>query len=218
MDKVTTREKALARIKDGQTIMVGGFGLVGVPTSLLAGIIEKGIKDLTVIGNDSGDPADPNDMRPYLITHNLVRKLIVTHIGLNAETGRRMMAGELDVELVPQGTLVERIRCGGSGLGGILTPTGVGTLIEKGKKKIEVAGKVYLLETPLKADVALIKANIADKMGNLIFRRTARNYNLAMAMAADWVIVEAKKIVETGDLDPELISIPGLLVDQIFEI
>jgi acetate CoA/acetoacetate CoA-transferase alpha subunit len=144
-----------------------------------------------------------------------VKKAIVSHIGTNPETGRQMMAGEMQVDLVPQGTLAERIRAAGSGLGGVLTPTGVGTIVEEGKQKLTVDGKEYLLEKPLKADIALIKAKRADKAGNLIYSKSARNFNPVMALAADLVVAEVEELVEVGQLDPDEIMTPGILVDKI---
>ena len=143
------------------------------------------------------------------------KRVITSHIGTNPETGRQMISGELDVELVPQGTLAERVRAGGSGLGGILTPTGVGTVVEEGKEKITVDGREFLLEKPLRADIALLKAYKADKAGNLVYHRSARNFNPIMAMAADTVIVEVEHIVEVGEIDPDEVMTPGILIDRI---
>lgn len=214
MNKVVSRQAALAKFNDGQTIMIGGFLAVGTPESLVDGLIERQIKDLTIIGNDTGF-VDKGIGK--LVVNKQAKKVIVSHIGTNPETGRQMHAGELEVELVPQGTLAERIRCGGAGLGGVLTPTGVGTVVEKGKEKIDIQGRTYLLELPLRADIALIKAAKADTMGNLVYRRSARNFNPLMAMAADLVIVEAEEIVEVGGLDPDEIMTPGILVDMIVQ-
>jgi len=152
-----------------------------------------------------------------MVVNKQLKKIIVSHIGTNKETGRQMNAGELEVELVPQGTLAERIRCGGAGLGGFLTPTGVGTIIEQGKSRLVLDGKSYLLERPLRADAALLKAWKADTFGNLVFRKAARNFNPLMAMAADLVIVEAEEVVEAGALDPDQVMTPGVLVDMIVE-
>jgi len=214
MNKVVSRQAALAKFNDGQTIMIGGFLAVGTPESLVDGLIERQIKDLTIIGNDTGF-VDKGIGK--LVVNKQAKKVIVSHIGTNPETGRQMHAGELEVELGPHGTLAERIRCGGAGLGGVLTPTGVGTVVEKGKEKIDIQGRTYLLELPLRADIALIKAAKADTMGNLVYRRSARNFNPLMAMAADLVIVEAEEIVEVGSLDPDEIMTPGILVDMIVQ-
>lgn len=212
MAKVTTVEEAVCHVKDGMTIMVGGFLGVGSPLGLLDALVKKGVKDLTLICNDT---AFPDKAVGKMVVNKQFKKIIVTHIGTNPETGRQMKSGELEVELVPQGTLAERIRAGGAGLGGFLTPTGLGTLAENGKKKIEVNGKTYLLELPIRADVALLRAHLADKKGNLTYRRAARNFNPLMAMAADLVIVEADKIVEIGEIDPDQVVTPGVVVDLI---
>ena len=199
-------------VSNGQTVSVGGFLAVGTPETLIDYLIAKNIKGLTLIANDTSFP-DRGVGR--LVVNQQVKKAIVSHIGTNPETGKKMNHGELEVELVPQGTLAERIRCGGSGLGGVLTRTGVGTIVAQGKTIIEQDGVKYLLEKPLKADVALIKAAVADKAGNLVCRRTARNFNPVMATAAATVIAEVQRVVEAGELDPDQITIPGLYVDYI---
>jgi len=214
MSKIKTMAEALDAVVDGQTLMISGFTFAGTPEKLIDGLIEKGIKDLTLITNDTGTAEFGIGK---LIVNKMVKKITTTHVGLNRETGRQMNAGELDVTLVPQGTLAERIRTAGAGLGGFLTPTGVGTVVEEGKQKISVDGKEYLLEKPIRADIALIKAWKADKMGNLTYRRAARNFNPIMATAADLVIVEAEEIVEVGEIDPELVFTPGILVDMIVQ-
>lgn len=214
MSKITTRQAALAKLSDGQTMMIGGFLAVGTPESLIDGIVELQLKDLTVIGNDTGF-IDKGIGK--LVVNRQTKKVIVSHIGTNPETGRQMNVGELQVDLVPQGTLAERIRCGGSGLGGVLTPTGVGTIVEEGKEKKTIDGKTYLLELPLRANIALLKAAKADTMGNLVYRRASRNFNPLMAMAADLVIVEAEEIVEVGCLDPDEIMTPGVMVDLVIQ-
>jgi acetate CoA/acetoacetate CoA-transferase alpha subunit len=150
-----------------------------------------------------------------LVANHRVKKVIASHIGLDPETGRQMIAGELEVLLVPQGTLAERIRCGGAGLGGFLTPTGVGTIVENGKTKMVLDGIEYLLERPLRADLAILRAHRADEKGNLIYQRAARNFNPVMAMAANFVVAEVDEIVPAGDLDPELVMTPGILVDAL---
>lgn len=214
MARIVSKEHALEQIKDGMTLMIGGFLAVGTPEVLVDGIVEKGVGDLTVIGNDTGFP---DRGIGKLVVSKQVKNVIVSHIGTNPETGRQMNAQELDVELVPQGTLAERIRAGGAGLGGVLTPTGLGTIVEEGKQKITVDGKEFLLEKPLKADVALLRADVADKSGNLIYRRASRNFNPIMAMAAETVIVVANKIVETGEIDPDQVMTPGIFVDLIVQ-
>jgi acetate CoA/acetoacetate CoA-transferase alpha subunit len=212
MFKVTTIAQALETVQDGMTVMVGGFLAVGTPEILVDALIAKGTKDLTVIANDT---AFPDKGVGKLVVHHRLKKVIVSHIGTNPETGRQMHAGELTVDLVPQGTLAEQIRAGGSGLGGVLTPTGLGTVVAEGKAVINVDSKEFLLEKPLKADVALIKAHTADTAGNLLFQRSARNFNPLMAMAADIVIVQAENIVEVGQIDPDQVMTPGILVDWI---
>lgn len=214
MARIVSKKHALEQIKDGMTLMIGGFLAVGTPEILVDGIVEKGVRDLTVIGNDTGFP---DRGIGKLVVSKQVKSVIVSHIGTNPETGRQMNAQELDVELVPQGTLAERIRAGGAGLGGVLTPTGLGTIVEEGKQKVTVDGKEFLLEKPLKADVALLRADVADKSGNLIYRRASRNFNPIMAMAAETVIVVANQIVETGDIDPDQAMTPGIFVDMIVQ-
>lgn len=214
MSKVTTLQEAAKNFSNGQTIMVGGFLAVGTPEKLVDALIENNIGELTLIANDT---AFVDKGTGKLVVNKRLKKIIVSHIGTNAETGRQMNAGELDVELTPQGTLAERIRSAGTGLGGILTPTGVGTVVEKGKEKLTLNGKDYLLETPLSADIALIKAAKADTSGNLIYRRSARNFNPLMAMAAKLVIVEADEIVEVGSLDPDQVMTPNIFVDMIIQ-
>ena len=214
MHKIATRQEALSKFADGQTIMIGGFLGVGTPESLVDGLVELNVKNLTIIANDT---AFVGKGIGKLVVNKQAKKVIVSHIGTNPETGRQMNAGELEVDLVPQGTLAERIRSAGAGLGGVLTPTGIGTIVEKGKEKITVNGKTYLLETPLRADVALIKAAKADTIGNLVYNRAARNFNPLMAMAADLVIVEAEEIVDAGSLDPDEIMTPGIFVDMVIK-
>ena len=212
MDKIRTIDEAASYIKDGMTVAVGGFIGAGTPEKLIDAVIAKGIKDLTLICNDT---AFPDKGVGKWVVNRVVSRIIVSHIGTNPETGRQMNAGELKVELVPQGTLAERVRAAGAGLGGILTPTGIGTVVEEGKEKITVNGKEYLLELPLKADVALLKGSIVDKKGNIYYKKATRNFNPLMATAADLVIVEAEKIVEVGELDPTDVMTPSIFVDII---
>ncbi|NBI06040.1 acetate CoA-transferase subunit alpha [Senegalia massiliensis] len=214
MNKQISIEQAIEKIEDGMTIMVGGFLAVGSPNKLVDALVEKNVKDLTLIANDT---AFIDKGVGKLIVNKQVKKVIVSHIGTNKETGRQMNENELEVELVPQGTFVERIRAAGFGLGGVLTPTGVNTIVEEGKKKIEVEGKDYLLETPLKADIALLKGETVDKKGNIRYDKTARNFNPTMATAADTVIVEADNLVEIGEIDPENVITPSLFVDYIVD-
>lgn len=212
MNKVVSIDQAIDHIKDGMTIMIGGFLGVGNPHKIIDALVEKGVKDLTIIANDT---ALPEIGIGKLIVNKQVKKVIASHIGTNPETGNQMNSGETEVVLVPQGTLIEQIRAGGAGLGGVLTPTGLGTIVEEGKTKIEVDGKEYLLEKPLKADVALIFGSIVDKKGNIFYSKSTRNFNLYSATAAETVIVEAEKLVEIGELDPHQVMTPGLFVDYI---
>jgi acetate CoA/acetoacetate CoA-transferase alpha subunit len=213
MNKIISMEEILSFLTDGMTIMAGGFMGVGTPQELVSAMLDANVKDITLIANDTAFME--TGVGP-LIVKGRVKKVIASHIGTNPETGKQMISGELEVELVPQGTLAERVRCGGSGLGGVLTPTGVGTVVEEGKEKITVDGRVYLLEKPLRAEVALLKAYKADKAGNLVYHRSARNFNPIMALAADLVIVQVEKIVEIGEIDPDDVMTPGILVDKIF--
>ncbi|MBR5784981.1 MAG: CoA transferase subunit A [Bacteroidales bacterium] len=214
MDKFITAKDAVEKIQDGMTIMVGGFLAVGTPISLIDALVEKGVKDLTLICNDT---AYPNIGVGKLISNRMVKKLIVSHIGTNEDTINQMNAGELDVEFSPQGTLAERVRAGGAGLGGVLTPTGLGTVVGEGKDIVVVDGKEYLLEKPLKADVALIGANICDEVGNLVYKGTSQNFNPLMATAANVVIVEPQEIVKTGAIEHENVKTPGIFVDYIIK-
>jgi len=212
LKKIKTIDEAMSYIKDGMSVMVGGFLGTGNPETLIDALIERKIKDLTLICNDT---AFPEIGIGKLIVNKLVKKVITSHIGTNPETGRQMNEGEIEVVLTPQGTLAEQIRSAGAGLGGFLTPTGLGTVVEEGKEKIEIDGKTYLLELPLKADVALLKGAKVDKKGNIYYDKSARNFNPLMAMAADLVIVEADEIVEVGDIDPNDVMTPGIFVDVI---
>ncbi len=212
MNKLISIDDAVNMIHDGMTIMVGGFLGCKNPFGIVDAIVEKGVKDITLIANDT---AFPDIGIGKLIVNKQVKKLIASHIGTNKETGNQMNAGELEVELVPQGTLAERIRAAGAGLGGILTPTGLGTVVAEGKAIIEVDGKEYLLEKPLKADVALIVGAKVDKKGNIRYRKATRNFNPLMAAAAELVIVEADEIVEVGGIDPDDVMTPGLFVDYV---
>lgn len=214
MEKVATLEQALEAVKPDMTLMIGGFLAVGTPETLINGLLQKSTDKLTVIANDTGTPEKGIGK---LVVNNRLSRVIVSHIGTNPETGRKMNNGELNVELVPQGTLAERIRAGGAGLGGILTPTGIGTLVANGKEIIKVDDRDYLLEKPLKADVALLKAYKADTAGNLVYHRSARNFNPLMATAAAVVIVEAETIVEVGQIGPDEVMTPGILVYWIVQ-
>lgn len=212
MNKIKDINEAVEYIKDGMTLMIGGFMAVGTPEILINAILEKGIKDLTIIANDTG-LVDKGIGK--LIINKRVKKVIASHIGLNPETGRQMNNKELIVDLIPQGTLIEQIRCGGAGIGGFLTETGVGTIVEEEKQKMNLGNKEYLLELPLRADIALIRGSVVDKGGNVFYNGSTRNFNPIIATAADLVIVGAEKIVEIGELDPNYIMTPGIFVDYI---
>jgi acetate CoA/acetoacetate CoA-transferase alpha subunit len=205
-------EQSVAMIPDGASVMIGGFMGVGTPERVVDEIVRQNKRDLTVVANDT---AAPGRGIGKLVTAKLVRKAIVSHIGLNPETQRQMMAGALDVELVPQGTLIERIRAGGYGLGGVLTQTGIGTPVENGKQQLEVNGKMYLLEVALRADFALVQAFLADYLGNLSYALTARNFNPVIAMAAGTVIAGADNIVPVGVLAPDHVATPAPVVDYL---
>jgi acetate CoA/acetoacetate CoA-transferase alpha subunit len=207
-----TLEKAVAMIPDGASLMIGGFMAVGTSERVMDELVRQGKRNLTVIANDN---AMPGKGIGKLVGAGLVKKTIASHIGLNPETQKKMIDGSMQVELVPQGTLIERIRAAGYGLGGILTPTGVGTVVEKDKQKISVDGRDYLLETPLRADFALVQAFLADYQGNLTYMLTARNFNPVMAMAAETVIVDAEHIVPVGVIPPDDIVTPAVLVDYL---
>lgn len=212
MSKLISIEEAVSHINDGMTIMFGGFLGAGTAVKLVEAIAQKGVKNLTLIGNDT---AYPNKAIGMLIANHQVKKLIASHIGTNADTVQQFNDKELEIEFVPQGTLAERIRCGGAGLGGVLTQTGLGTVVENGKRKVEIDGKEFLLEMPLHADVALIGASICDTAGNAIYKGTTQNFNPMMATAADLVIVETKELVEAGSIPMEQIHTPGIYVDYI---
>ncbi|MGZ8264907.1 MAG: 3-oxoacid CoA-transferase subunit A [Burkholderiales bacterium] len=207
-----TLEQAVAMIPDGASLMVGGFMGVGTPARVMDELIRQRKRDLTIIANDN---AMPGIGVGKLVSAGLVRKTIASHIGLNPETQQKMIQGTMEVELVPQGTLIERIRAGGFGLGGVLTPTGVGTVVEEGKRKLEVGGREYLLEIALRADFALVQAFLADYQGNLAYALTARNFNPVIAMAADRVIVEPEHIVPVGVIAPDHVVTPAAVVDYL---
>ena len=205
-------ERSVEMIPDGASLMIGGFMAVGTPERVVDELVRQEKRDLTVIANDT---ATPDRGIGKLVAAKLLRKAIVSHIGLNPETQRQMMAGELEVELVPQGTLIERIRAGGYGLGGVLTRTGLRTPVADGKQRIEVEGKSYLLETPLRADFALVQAFVADYLGNLGYALTARNFNPVIAMAGATVIACADNIVPVGVFPPDHVMTPAPVVDYL---
>jgi len=212
MNKVVSLEQVRPLLKDGMSIMIGGFLACGTPEKMIDLLIETNVKNLTIIANDTSF-VDRGIGK--LIVNGQVKKVIASHIGTNAETGRLMTEEKMEVELVPQGTLIERIRAAGAGLGGVLTPTGVGTMVEEGKQKLNIDGIEYLLELPIKADLALVYASVADEIGNSIYYGTTRNFNPIIATAAETVIVEAEKIVKVSELDPNHIVTPGVLVNYI---
>ncbi|MEA4944013.1 MAG: 3-oxoacid CoA-transferase subunit A [Propionicimonas sp.] len=212
MAKVIDMAGAVAKLSDGMSLMIGGFMGCGNAHHLVQAIIDAGLTDLTMISNDA---AMPGYGVAKLVEHRRLKRLITSHVGLNPEVGAQMNAGELEVELVPQGTLVERIRSGGAGLGGVLTPTGIGTPVADGKPVITLDGRDYLLEKPLRADVALINGYRIDPDGNVWYKGDARNFNPVMATAADLVIAEADHLVGRGEIPPEDVVTPGVFVDYV---
>jgi acetate CoA/acetoacetate CoA-transferase alpha subunit len=207
-------DEAAALIPNKATVLVGGFMAVGTPHRLIDALVRRGVCGLTLVANDA---AMPGKGVGKLISAGAVRRLITSHIGLNPEVQAKMIAGEIEIELVPQGTLVERIRAAGVGLGGVLTATGIGTPIEEGKRVVEVNGRHFLLETPIRGDFALIAARQADYLGNLQYSLTAQNFNPIMALAADTVIAEPDLIVPVGVIPPDFVRTPGVLVDHLLE-
>lgn len=210
MKKIISAQEAISFIKEGSTVMVGGFLECGAPDILVDELVNQNIGNLTMISNDT---TYPHADKGKLIVNKQIKKLITSHIGTNPETGKQMHSGELDVELVPMGTLIEKIRAKGTGLGGVLTPTGVGTVLEENKKTMEIDEKTFIFEKPLGADFALIYGTKVDKFGNVSYYGTTRNLNTIMATAADTVIVQADELVDC--LDPNEVVIPGLFVDYI---
>lgn len=208
--KLMSADEAVALIRPGDSIAVAGFLGVGTPEGLVDALVRRGTRPITMIANDT---AYPDRGAGKLIVSRQVGELLVTHIGTNPETIRQMNAGELPVTLIPQGTMIERLRAAGAGLGGVLTPTGIGTKVAEGKQVIEIDGRSYLLETALKPRFGFCKAARADRRGNLVYRKVARNFNPAVAMAAEITIVEADEIVEVGELDPEVVVTPFVFVD-----
>jgi 3-oxoacid CoA-transferase subunit A len=215
MNKVLgTAAEAVARVPDGATIMMGGFGLCGIPENLIAALRARGTRDLTVISNNAG--VDDFGIG-VLLRARQVRKMIATYVGENKEFERQFLTGELEVELVPQGTFAERIRAGGAGIGGFFTPTGYGTLVAEGKEMRTIDGKAFVLERPLHADFAFVKGFKGDRDGNLVYRRTARNFNPVMATAATVTIAEVEHLVEPGEIDPDHVVTPGIFVRYILQ-
>ncbi|MGD9568119.1 MAG: CoA transferase subunit A [Sedimentibacter sp.] len=212
MNKVISVKEAVKKVQDGMTIMVGGFLANGTPDTIIDALVEENVKNLTLICNDTGFP---DKGVGKMVVNKQFKKMIASHVGTNPETANQMNSGETEVVLTPQGTLAEKVRCGGNGLGGFYTPTGIGTEAELGKEKKVINGMEYIFETPLRADVALLRASIVDKKGNMVFNKTMKNFNPLMATAADVVIVEADEIVEVGEINPEHVMCSGIFVDYI---
>jgi 3-oxoacid CoA-transferase subunit A len=211
---VASADAAVAEIPDGATVMSGGFGLCGNPENLIAALARKGVKNLTLISNNCGT----NDYGlGVLLKARQVRKMVASYVGENKEFERQLLAGEIEVELNPQGTLAERIRAAGCGIGGFFTPTGVGTKIAEGKETRTIDGKEYVFEKPLRADYAIIRAWKADRWGNCVFHETARNFSPLMAMAAEKTIVECEQLVEVGEIDPDQIHTPSIFVQKVLK-
>ncbi|MGG1615436.1 CoA transferase subunit A [Paenibacillus sp. NRS-1782] len=215
-NKVISAEEAVKKVKDGDTVMVGGFLAGGFPEDLVRALVDtNSASNLTIISNDTGTP----ELSIYnLVKSGRVKRIFASYIGSNPETGRLLMTKEAEVQLFPQGTLAEKIRAGGAGLGGVLTPVGVGTMVEEGKQKIEIDEREYLLELPLKADVALIRAHQADEEGNLVINGSSRNFNLVMATAAEYVVAQTDEYVKAGEIDPNHVNVPGIFVDAIVKV
>jgi 3-oxoacid CoA-transferase subunit A len=211
---VSSAEEAVAAIPDGASIMIGGFGLCGIPENLIRALHARGTRRLTIISNNAG--VDGFGVG-WLLAAKQIAKVVATYVGENAEFERQITSGELQAELVPQGTFCERIRAGGAGIGGFYTPTGVGTIVAEGKETRVVNGRAYLLELPLRADVAFVKAFRGDRLGNLVYRKTARNFNPVMATAADVTIAEVEQLVDPGQIDPDAVVTPGIYVTHILQ-
>jgi 3-oxoacid CoA-transferase subunit A len=211
---VRDADDAVSVISDGATIMVGGFGLAGIPENLIAALHRRGTRNLTIVSNNAGVDGFGLGL---LLASRQIRKMISTYVGENKEFERQFLQKEIEVELVPQGTFSERIRAGGAGIGGFFTPTGYGTLVAEGKETRIIDGRPYVLELPLKADFAFVKAWKGDTAGNLVYRRTARNFNPMMATAAHTTLAEVERLVELGALDPDLVHTPGIFVKRIFQ-
>ena len=214
MSKFISIEEAVSKVKDGMTIMVGGFLANGTPNKIVDALAKSGVKNLTLICNDT---AYPDKGVGQLIANKQVKKLFVSHIGTNPHTSEQMNSGELEIEFCPQGSLAERVRAGGCGLGGILTQTGMGTIVAEGKQIVNVDGNDYLLEKPLRADIALVGASLGDKAGNLVYRGTSQSFNPLIASAADLVIAEINELVEVGEIAAENVKTPSIMVDFIIE-
>lgn len=218
MDKVVSLNEAIDHVKQGDTLMLGGFGGFGLPGNLIWEVARRNIGDLTIIAEDFGCGWRPYEMNSSpLLIKKLVKKAIISYCGGQQMISDQVFAGELELEMVPQGTLAERIRAGGAGIGGFYTPTGVGTVVAEGKETRTINGKEYLFELPLRADVSLVKCWKADRMGNAVFKYTSINFNVVMATAGDIVILEAEEVVEPGELSPEAVQLPGVFVDYVVQ-
>jgi len=211
---VASADEAIKEVRDGASIMMGGFGLCGIPENLIAAVRRKGVKNLTVMSNNAG--VDDFGIGLLLQTRQ-VKKMIATYVGENKLFEQQVLRGEVEIELNPQGTLAERLRAGGAGIPAFYTPTGYGTAVAEGKETREFGGRMYVLEKALRGDVAFLKAWKGDRWGNLVFRKTARNFNSVMATAADYVIAEVEKMVEVGEIPPDDVHTPGIFVDAIFQ-
>jgi 3-oxoacid CoA-transferase subunit A len=212
---VASIEEALAPLRDGMTIMVGGFGLSGNPEALIRGVVERGVRDLTLVSNNAGNLG--KGLATWLKA-GIIKKVICSYIGSNEDLHAKMANGEVKVEMTPQGTLAERMRAAGAGIPAFYTPTGVGTVVEEGKETREIDGRRYILERALPADVALVRAQMSDHFGNLRFWRTAKNFNPVMATAAKLTIVECDKLVDNGAIDPDAVHLPGIYVHRIIHV
>lgn len=209
-----TALEAAEKVKSGDVVLIGGFLDTGTPNRIVDALVDLGTSELTLVNNDT---AFPDRGVGKLVVNKQFSKIITSHIGTNKETGRQMISGETEVLLTPQGTLAEQVRAGGTGLGGVLTKTGLGTAVENGKQKIVVQGEEYLVEAPIRGNIALIYANKADKFGNMQFHGATRNFNTLMAMAADLVILEVDELVEIGEIDQDSVHLPGIFVDYIVD-
>lgn len=215
MNKLTTAREAVSHVREGDTLLVGGFLQGGSPEYLLEALLATRVGSLTIVSNDTGTE-HTNTIK--LQREGRVKKVYASYIGANVETGKMLMEDEDSVELCPQGSLAERIRAGGAGIGGFLTPVGVNTIVEKGKQKLEVDGRTYLLEKPIRGNVAFVHATVADKFGNCFMKGSTKNFNAVMPAAADYCVVEAEEIVEIGELDPDCITVPGIFVNAVVKV
>lgn len=215
MNKLTTVAEAVSHVKDGDVLMIGGFLQGGSPETLVGGLLKASAKDLTIVSNDTGT-AETRTIQ--LQQQGRVKKVYATYIGANVETGRMVIENPDSVELNPQGTLAERIRAAGAGIAAFLTPVGVKTVVERGRETVKLNGREYLMEEALHGDVAFVRATIVDELGNCFMRGTTKNFNAIMPQACKYAVVEAEKIVPAGELDPELVTVPGIFIDAIVKV